>query len=111
VLIAALRINVPPSAIQDVIALFESYRGPVSVRMGCGSLNLYEQRSSTGSFLLLSEWNSWDALEKHLRSEDFRKVLAIMDLAEELPDLQFHTVSASEGFELVERLRKGGRTS
>ena len=105
-LIMSLRIRVPSHAVPHIVGLFESYRGPVSVRAGCSSVNLYEHPSSTGDFILLAEWNSEGALEAHVRSDDFRKVLAIMDLADEPPELKFNTVSSARGFELVEEIRR-----
>ena len=47
-----------------------------------------------------------NALEKHIRSEEFRKILALMDMASESPEIFFYTVSSSEGFELIEKVKK-----
>jgi quinol monooxygenase YgiN len=105
-LVVTLRIRVVPDMTPHIINLFESYRGPVSVRAGCKSVDLYEHFSMPGDFVLVEEWSSRHALEGHIQSDDFRKVLAIMDLAGERPDLQFRTISSAQGFELVERLRK-----
>jgi quinol monooxygenase YgiN len=105
-LFVTLRINVPAHMTPHIISLFESYSGPVSVRAGCRSVNLYAHFAIPGEFMLVEEWNSQGALEEHVRSDDFRKVLAIMDLAGEPPELKFHTVSLEKGFELVESLRK-----
>jgi quinol monooxygenase YgiN len=105
-LIVTLRIRVAPDMTPHIINLFESYRGPVSARAGCKSVDLYENFSMPGDFVLVEEWSSQGALNDHIRSDDFRKVLAIMDLAGERPELQFRTISLAQGFELVESLRK-----
>jgi len=105
-LIVTLHVSVAAHMMSHVVNLFDSYRGPVSVRVGCKSVNLYGHISIPGSFVLVEEWNSRRALEEHVTSDDFRKVLAIMDLAGEAPELRFHTVSVSEGFDLVVKLRK-----
>jgi quinol monooxygenase YgiN len=104
-MIVTLRIKASVETRRHIVDLFESYGGPVSVRAGCMSVNLYSCFSEPGDFILLEEWSSRKALEAHVRSEDFRKVLAIMDLAGEPPELRFCSVSSSEGFEMVERLR------
>ena len=80
-LIVTLRLSVPLHMTSHVIDLFESYRGPVSVLPGCRSVQLYSHFSTPGDFVLIEEWNSPEALYNHIRSDDFRKVLALMDLA------------------------------
>jgi quinol monooxygenase YgiN len=104
--IVTLRISVPASMISHVTDLFEVYRGPVSARSGCIGVDLYTRFSNPEEFILVEEWSSRKALENHVRSDDFRKVLAIMDLADRPPDLRFHTVTSAEGFDLVVELRK-----
>jgi quinol monooxygenase YgiN len=109
-LIVTLRLSVPLPMSSQVVDLFESYRGPVSVRAGCGSVQLYSHFTNRGEFMLIEEWGSPEALHNHIRSEDFRKVLALMDLAVEAPQLRFHRVSSRKGFDLVRELRQGARS-
>ena len=103
-LIVTLRLSVPLHMTPHVIDLFESYRGPVSVRAGCRSVQLYSHFSTPGDFLLVEEWGSPGALHNHIRSDDFRKVLALMDLAATAPDLSFSR-------SLLQRVRSGGRAA
>ena len=107
-LIVTLRLSVPSHTTPHVIDLFESYRGPVSVQPGCGSVRLYSLFHKPNDFLLIEEWTSAEALYSHIRSDDFRKVLAAMDLAATAPDLSFLTVSSARGFDLVAELRAEG---
>ena len=108
-MIVILRLSVPPHTTSHVIDLFESYRGPVSVQPGCRSTHLYTHFAKLGDFVLIEEWNSPEALHSHVRSDDFRKVLALMDLAATAPDLSFLTVSSARGFDLVAELRQKGK--
>jgi quinol monooxygenase YgiN len=101
-----LHVCVPPAKKAEVIVLFDSYVGPVSVHPDCRKANLYSNITTHYDFLLLEEWDSQRALQDHIRSDDFLKILAIMDLASKPPELRFHTVSSVEGFELVEELRE-----
>jgi len=107
-LIVTLRLSVPLHLTSHVIDLFESYRGPVSVRAGCRSVQLYSHFSTPGDFILIEEWGSPEALHNHIRSDDFRKVLALMDLAAQAPDIRFLRVSSAKGFDLVQELRQEG---
>jgi quinol monooxygenase YgiN len=55
--------------------------------------------------VLFERWETGEALEEHLRSDSCRRVLAAVELAGSRPEIRFEHVSASEGIELVERLR------
>ena len=48
---------------------------------------------------LIQEWASSDDLERYLRSENFRKLVAAMELASERPEIWFDTIERREGFE------------
>jgi quinol monooxygenase YgiN len=55
--------------------------------------------------MLMVEWESQEALEQHIQSDEFRKILEVMELAGRTPEIRFCTISDSAGFELVEALR------
>lgn len=101
-----LRLSVPSHKVAHVMDLFGLYSGPVSVKPGCRSVALYNHFSNRSELVLFEEWTSRKSLETHLCSEDFRKVLAIMDLASNTPDLKIQKIASTEGFELVAELRK-----
>ncbi len=105
-LIVTLRLNVPLHMTTHVVDLFKSYRGPASVRAGCKSIRFYTDFASPGDFMLIEEWSSLEALQNHMRSDEFRKVLALMDLAAKAPDLKVLKVSSAKGFALVAELRQ-----
>jgi quinol monooxygenase YgiN len=54
---------------------------------------------------LIEEWESREALDRHVRSNDYRKILAAMDLASEPPEVQFCSVLKESGMELIEEIR------
>lgn len=104
-MVVTLHFSVPLNKKGNVIELFESYRGPVSVRAGCKRADLYNHYKSTGDFILIEEWTSLDMLSKHIQSEEFRIIFALMDLAEATPEIKFSDVSSVKGFDLVRQLR------
>jgi YD repeat-containing protein len=55
--------------------------------------------------VLWQEWDSQDQLIRHLRSEDYRLVLAAIELSREAPQVHFDTVDARSGIEVVEAAR------
>jgi quinol monooxygenase YgiN len=105
-IIVTLYVNVTPERRPEIIELFSSYVGPISFQPGCISIQLYSQYISPDDFILIEKWKSQSALQRHIQSDDFQKILGIIDLGNEPPDIQFHSVSSVEGFELVKKLRE-----
>lgn len=87
----------------------ETMRGmlePTRVERGCLSYRLYEEIENRNSFVLLEEWAKQEDLERHIRTDNQRRILALMDLLIELPDLRFNTVSHTAGMDLIENVLK-----
>jgi quinol monooxygenase YgiN len=50
-------------------------------------------------------WRSEGDLERHLRSETYRNVLLVMEMALKHPEVRFNTVTTSTGIETIEKAR------
>ena len=102
--ILKLQVKVPFSKREEAIEIFNTFLEPLRVHPGLISAGIYAEIEDDG-LLLLEEWNARDHLTRHVQSHDFKKILAVMDMALEQPVIQFETISCSQGFELVEKLR------
>jgi quinol monooxygenase YgiN len=49
----------------------------------------------------MEEWHTQEDFERHLRSEAYRTLLEVMELAREAPIVQFHTVVQTVGIEAI----------
>jgi quinol monooxygenase YgiN len=81
--------------------------GPTSVEPGCIGCSLYTEAGSPNRFCFETRWRSEAELVKHLRSEQYRNLLILIELADEPPVVEFHDVSKSYGLELVAAIRQG----
>ncbi len=100
-IIVTLRMTVRPGKRHDFA---ESIRGmiePTRVERGCISYCFYEDIENKNTFALVEEWKTRADLERHVRTDNYRKLLALMDLLSEPPQLQFNTVSQTAGMELL----------
>ena len=55
-------------------------------------------------------WRSEEELERHLRSDQYHKVLLVMEMALKHPEVRFDTVTSSRGIETIEKARGRGTT-
>jgi len=77
----------------------------VRAQPGCAACDILDEQGPETAIVLLERWETEEALETHLRSEAYRRILGAIELSGGQPDVRFEHVSSSEGLELVERLR------
>jgi quinol monooxygenase YgiN len=51
-------------------------------------------------------WTSGEDVQRHLRSEKYRKILLVVEMAEESPEIRFDTIAESSGVETIEKARE-----
>ena len=103
-IIVTLQLKVTPEKRWDVLKTIRSIIGPTTVRSGCLHCGLYTNTTNDDDLILLEKWESKGALERHIRSDEFRKVIAAIETASEPPDINFNTITSIEGMELVEKI-------
>ena len=102
---ASLRMVVPGRRKDEVIRAMRSLKGPTSAQPGCVDCRILEDADDAGVVLYVEEWGSREQLERHIRSDHYRRLLVIMEMSNERPDIRFDTVSRRQGLELVEAIR------
>ena len=104
-IVATLRLVPLPNLRLEVLEVLRSIQGPVLAQPGCAACHIYEEQGEDDAVILVEMWESQAALEKHLRSEIYRRVLGAIELSGSPPDIRFDHVSSTEGMELIERSR------
>ena len=72
---------------------------------GCLSYEVFCDIEGNTVFNLFEEWESREDLERHIRSERFSVLLGTKSLLAKPLEMKIHTVSHSEGMEVVNALR------
>ncbi len=88
-----------------VLDILRSVIGPTRVKSGCMDCAVYTDQGEGQTILYLEQWQSRESLDSHIRSELYFRVLSAMELADEPPEIYFHEVSETRGFEYIEALR------
>jgi quinol monooxygenase YgiN len=104
-IIGTVRILPPAERYASVLEVLRSVQGPVRAQPGCASCDIYDEQGQEPAIVFIERWESQAALEAHLRSEMYRRILGAIELSGARPDVRFEHVSASEGIELIERSR------
>ena len=61
---------------------------------------------NNNAFVLLEQWATQEDLERHLSTDNQRRLLELTDLLSEKPELLFNTVLHTQGIDLIENVFK-----
>ena len=72
---------------------------------GCVSCRLYRGVEDKRAIMLEELWMSEEDLQRHLRSDKYHKVLLVVEMAAETPEIRFDIIDHSTGVEKIEQAR------
>jgi quinol monooxygenase YgiN len=73
---------------------------------GCSGCELHRDALEENVLAYEEWWETEEDLERHLRSEGYRTLLLVMEMARVPPEVAFETVSHVAGIEKIERARE-----
>ncbi len=103
-IIVILRMIVRPEKREEFIKTIRMMLEPTRVEAGCKSCCFYQDVSSENAFLFVEQWESQLDLDNHLRKRSFKKMLFLMDLLSESPEIQFNKVEQAKGIGKIKSL-------
>lgn len=105
IVVGTLKIVPLPDRRGDVLEILRSVQGPVLAEPGCTACHIYEEPGPEDAVVLVERWESEAALEAHIRSEAYKRILGAIELSGAPPVIRFDHVSGSEGIERIEHAR------
>jgi len=102
---ACLKIVLPADKREEAMRIARSLLGPTSAAPGCVGCGFYADAQNENTLCYVEDWETEEDLQRHIRSDDYRKFLALIDLSGEPPELKFHRVSETYGIEYLSRVR------
>jgi quinol monooxygenase YgiN len=94
-----------PANRQTILEILRFVEDKVRLKRGCLGCSIYEGCEEGRAILYLEQWESKEAFHWHIQSNLFLRILNVIDLCIEKPEIFFHEVSATKRFELIEGLR------
>lgn len=92
---------------QTLLSMIE----PAGKEKGCLSYNVFCHMEDNHVFSLIEEWETREDLDRHIRSERFSVLLGTKSLLAKPSEINIHTVSHSEGVEVINALRGKGTSN
>ena len=102
---ASLRIVAPAEKREEIVHTFRSLLEPTEVKHGCLGCHFYQDVADENALTYVEQWQTQEDFERHVRSDQYRKHLALIDLSTSPPELKFHTISETSGIEYLATVR------
>ena len=91
---------------EDLRRAFSALLGPTCVEPGCISCDLCQETGNPNRFCLETRWKTEQDLIRHLRAQQYRSLLILLELSLEPPQIEFHDVVKTRGLELIHAVRQ-----
>ncbi|HOP47099.1 MAG TPA: antibiotic biosynthesis monooxygenase [Desulfobacteraceae bacterium] len=104
--IATVRIVLMHKKKKEALKILHSVTELTQFKPGCINCHIYQDMENENTITLEEIWETKSDLERHIRSEQYRKILAVIDMSDEQPDINFNWISHTSGLEVVKAVRE-----
>ena len=108
-ILATIRMTIPPQKSGEVLKILRSVAELCRDDPGCLSCHIYRDLQEKNVLMLEEVWRSEEDLDLHLRSDEYRNLLLVLEMALKQPEIRFDTISSSTGIETIEKARSHTR--
>src|SRR3972149_6294384 len=106
-ILSMLKIKSLPGKKQEVIEILKSIQKELSMMHDCLGSEIYQGAEPESNIFFLEQWQKKEALYRYIESDLYMRVLTVMELAAESPEVNFPEVTdAGGGMDLISELRE-----
>ena len=106
-ILATIRMTIPPQKRGEALKILRSVAELCRDDPGCLSCHIYEDLQDNNVLMFEEVWTAEEDLDLHLRSDEYRNLLLVVEMAPKQPEIRFDTISSSTGIEIIEKARSG----
>ena len=100
-----IRMLIPLEKQSEALEILGSMIEQTQFEPGCLSCRLYRGVGDALAIMLEELWMNDEDVQRHLQSDKYRKVLLVVEMAAEPPEIRFDTIAHSAGVESIEQAR------
>ena len=103
---STIRMLIPLNKQSEALEILGNVSAQIQFEPSCVSSRLYRGVDEVRAIMIEELWESYQDIVAHLQSDAYRRVLLVIEMAEEPPDIRFDTIANSTGVELIENARQ-----
>ena len=100
-----IRMLIPLEKQSEALEILGSMIEQTQFEPGCVSCRLYRDVEDARAIMFEELWLSEEDVQRHLQSDKYHKVLLVVEMAAEPPEIRFDTIAHSTGVESIEQAR------
>jgi quinol monooxygenase YgiN len=108
-IIATLRMAIPPKKRGEALKILRAVAELCRDDPGCPSCHIYRDLQDNKVLVLEEVWRTEEDLDLHIRSDEYRNLLLVLEMGVNQPEIRFDTISDSTGIETIEKARSQAR--
>jgi quinol monooxygenase YgiN len=99
---SSIRMLIPLNKQKEALEILEAACARIEFNPNCIFTHLYRGVDDVRAITVEERWASDEDLMQHLRSEIYRRILLVIEMSEEPPEIIFDIISKSTGIEKIE---------
>jgi quinol monooxygenase YgiN len=103
---STIRMTIPSQKRAEALRILNSVAEQCRDVSGCLSCHFYGDLREKDVLMLTEVWRAEEDLNLHLRSEEYRNLLLVLEMSLRQPEIRFDTISSSAGIETIEKARQ-----
>ena len=100
---STIRMLIPLNKQREAVDILRSVCAHVQFEPSCISSRIYRGMDDERAIMIEELWTNNDDVLHHLQSEEYRRVLLVVEMAEEPPEIRFDEISRTSGLETIEK--------
>jgi quinol monooxygenase YgiN len=102
---STIRMLLPLKKLSEAQEILGSMTEQIQFEPGCISCRLYRDVQEECALMFDETWTNEKDLLLHLQSDRYRRVLLVVEMSVEPPEIRFDTIVHSSGVETIEQAR------
>ncbi len=102
---ATIRMLIPAGKQKEALEILNSMVEEIQFETGCISCRIYRGVKDNRAIMVEELWECEEDVRRHLRSKKYGKILMVIEMASEFPEIRFDIISGSSGVETIEQAR------
>lgn len=103
---STIRMLIPLDKQSEALDILGSVKAQIQFEPSCISSRIYRGVDEVRAIMVEELWANDEDILRHLNSDAYRRVLLVIEMAEEPPEIRFDTIAKSSGVETIEKARQ-----
>ena len=100
---STIRMLIPMNKQSEALEILQTVCAQIQFNPNCISSHLYRGVDDVRAVMVEERWTSDEYVMQHLRSDIYRRILLVIEMAEEPPEIFFDVIERSSGIEKIEK--------